>query len=380
MGIFKKLLIILVALIGITAILTVATPQGRTTGKAVLFVPEVVTSIPIKPQRWFLGEPTRSEIRYPLTQGQGVADIYRPTRGSKHSAVLRFLGVNPAGRDDPRVVSLAKGLARSGMVVMVPWSESMTQKRIDPYEADNLVHAFQALEGIEGVDKDRLGMGGFCVGASLAAVAAEDPRIAKDVKFLNFFGGYFKAADLLKAANARESFYNGVVEPWKPDALTKEVLINELVSKLPDAAERDLVSKALAGGDSSAIQDLERLSKEAQAVYKLSKGVTLDEADALIQQLPKELLDKLSLLSPSTNLSGLSARVLIMQNKEDNLVPVEESRRFADALRESHKPYYYTEFSFFEHVDPTRPVNPLVFLRESIKLIKHMYNVLRYAS
>ena len=33
-------------------------------------------------------------------------------------------------------------------------------------------------------------MGGFCVGASSATVAAHDSRIREQVKFVNFFGGY----------------------------------------------------------------------------------------------------------------------------------------------------------------------------------------------
>lgn len=380
MSVVKKLFIAFAGLIVLLAILTAVTPQGRTAFKAIMFVPEVVPSIPIKPQQWFFGKPARTEIKYPLAAGEGIANLYQPPGKGKHAAVLLFLGVNPAGRDDPRVVGLANGLARAGMIVMVPWSESMTKKRIDPNETDNLVHAFQYLKNREGVDANRVGMGGFCVGASLAMVAAEDPRISSDVKFLNFFGGYFNASDLLKAISAKESFYDGVIEPWQPDSLTREVMVTELINGLSDPNERDMLSKALLNGDSNVATDLDGLSPAAQAVYKLANGVSLDEADALIQKLPKDTLDKLTRVSPSTNLSTLSAKVLIMQNREDNLIPVEESRRLADVLRASGKSYLYTEFSFFQHVDPTKAVNPLAFLRESFKLITHMYNVLRYTS
>ena len=50
-----------------------------------------------------------------------MADVYAPAGGGKRGAVLLFMGVNPAGKDDPRVVNLANGLARAGMVVMIPW-------------------------------------------------------------------------------------------------------------------------------------------------------------------------------------------------------------------------------------------------------------------
>ena len=54
------------------------------------------------------------------------------------------------------------------------------------------MHAFQYLKSREYVDSNRVGMGGFCVGASFALVAAADPRIRRDVVFVNAFGPYFK--------------------------------------------------------------------------------------------------------------------------------------------------------------------------------------------
>ena len=171
--IFLGLLVLLV----LVMIVAVATPQGRTAARTAMFIPQVLPAIPVKPQEWFTADPVRKEVMYPLAEGDGVADLYLPSGNGPHSAVLLFLGVNPAGRNDSRVVGLASGLARAGMVVMLPWSETMTEKRIDTMEIDNLVRGFEYLRTVESVDPDRMGMGGFCVGASMAAVAATDERI-----------------------------------------------------------------------------------------------------------------------------------------------------------------------------------------------------------
>ena len=120
------------------------------------------------------------------------------------------------------------------------------------------------------------------------------------------------------------------------------------------------------------------LSPEARAVYALLSGPTLDEADALIAQLPNRTLAELATISPVTAIERLEARALIMHDREDELVPSEESRRMADALQDRGD-LYYTEFSFFKHVDPTRPASPPVFAREAGKLFLHLYNVLREA-
>ena len=60
-------------------------------------------------------------------------------------------------------------------------------------------------------------------------------------------------------------------------------------------------------------------------------------------------------------------------------MPSEESARLFDALGEDSSAYY-TEFALFQHVDPTRPVSPPVYVREGLKLFLHMYNVLRAIS
>ncbi|MCH8309597.1 MAG: hypothetical protein IIB17_03770, partial [Chloroflexi bacterium] len=175
------LVIVLVA-----AVLLGVTPQGRNGVRTALFLPQILPGFPVKPQEWFTGSPTRQAVSFPIASGNGVADVYFPPTQGQHSAVLLFLGVNPAGRDDPRVVGLAEGFARSGVVVMIPWSDNMTQRRVTVDDVDNLVSAFQYMLTLDAVDPQRAGMGGFCIGASFAAVAAQDSRIRDQVKFVNF--------------------------------------------------------------------------------------------------------------------------------------------------------------------------------------------------
>ncbi|MCI0438475.1 MAG: hypothetical protein L0177_05020 [Chloroflexi bacterium] len=373
--IVRRAVIAAIALLFVAVFLFAVTPQGRAAVNTFMFVTQVLPAMPIKLQEHLTAKPTREEVHYPLSAGNGLADLYVPGSGSNHSAVLLFLGVNPAGRNDPRVVGLAESLARTGTVVMIPWSDTMTQKRIAIEEMDNLVHAFLYLRGREEVDPGRMGMGGFCVGASLATVAAQDPRIRDDVRFVNFFGGYFSAEDLVKSVVTRSRFYGGEVESWSPDKLSVEVVRTHLIEGLQDPGERELLRYAFFENP-QAVVDVERLSGEAQAVYRLLAGPTLEEADALIGRLPSETLDSLRRISPSARIEDLKAKALIMHDREDALVPSEESRRLAEAL-EADNEVYYTEFSLFQHVDPTQPLELTELAGESFKLFLHMYNVMR---
>ena len=362
------------------AILTVslfATAQGRTAVKTALFIPQVLSTIPVKPQEWFTGEPRLEEVSYPTENGSGVADLYTPAGDGTHGAVLLFLGVNPAGRDDPRVVGLAEGLVQAGVIVLIPWSQEMTQKKVSASEIESLVYAYEYLLENERVDPERSGMGGFCVGASFAAVAAQDARIRDQVKFVNFFGGYYDAKDLTVSVTSESRFYEDITEPWTPDRLSREVVSSHLIEGIPDTGERALLERVFIIRDTIIADELlATMSTEAQTVHRLLSGVSRSEADALISGLPNEMRTELASISPATRLQDLDARVLIMHDRQDKLVPSEESRRLADALSEKGG-VYHTEFSLFQHVDPTRPVSPPIYARELFKLYLHMYNILR---
>ena len=379
---FKMLKRIVLVLTGIGVLLviaTIVTPQGRTAAKTGGFVFQVVPAIPVKPLEWFTPTPIKEEVYFSQAQGAGVADLYRPDGPGKRAAVLLFLGVNPAGRDDERVVNLAEGLARSGMVVMVPWSETMTQFRIDPEEVDNLVYAFQYLRSLEYVDPERVGMGGFCVGASLATVAAQDFRIREEVAFINFFGGYYDAKDLLLAIASRIRFGGDDQKAWEPSDQTVRTFRNHLIENVERREERELLTRVFIQGGAASPEELEELSDVGRAVYGLLSGVSLEEARGLLEQMPDELLESLSYISPSEKIGELKARMLIMHDAEDANVPSEESRRLADVLKERGD-VRYTEFVFFQHMDPARAVNPLTWTRNLSKLFFHLYHVIRVAA
>ena len=119
-----------------------------------------------------------------------------------------------------------------------------------------------------------------------------------------------------------------------------------------------------------------RCRKRPRTVHKLLSGVELDEARRLVDSLPESTLETLASISPKTTIGDLKARVLIMHDREDGLVPAAESRRLAEALAERGD-VRHTEFSLFQHLDPTKPVGPAEYARELFKLYKHMYMVMR---
>ena len=382
--IVHRTLIALALIIAALVVLTAATPQGRVAFRTALFIPQVLPDIPIKPLQWVTHDPVLQEIEFPLAEGRGTADLYLPAKPGKHSAVLFFLGVVPPERDEHRIVRLAKGLARSGVVVMIPWLDSQDQSRIAAQDIDSLVRAFQHLRSLDSVDPERVGMGGICTGASLTTIAAQDERIRDQVKFVNFFAGYYDAFDLVKAIGSRGRFYGDDVSPWLPDSLTLRVFTNHLIEGVTDPLERDLLTRTFIDGENEADDSSQTLSPEGLAVYRLLNGASFEEVDELMAQLSPKSIEFLRLISPSTHIGDLKARLLIMHDRGDRLVPSEESRRLFESLGEDHDTYY-TEFSSFQqgiqvHEDEDEGVGPLGYAREAFKLFLHMYNVIRELS
>lgn len=375
--------VLLVALVLFLAL----SPQGRTGFQTFLFVTQVL-NVPWKPQPWFTKEPVRQEVTYPqppspsLGRGdqRGVADIYRIPDDKKRAAVLIFLGANAAGRDDKDVVNLGKALGRAGFVAMFHWSPTMAlQHNIDANEIENLVWAFQYLKAQDFVDRQRVGMGGFCVGASFALVAASDPRISAEVVFLNAFGPYFDAHDLLLQLASRSRLYQGRAEPWDPDGLTMRVLANELIETLTDPADRDILGRIYLEDQQVAAAELDKLSVEARTVHHLLAGTTVEEAERLYRSLPAAFREDMKKISPSASIASLKARVMIMHDRDDRLVPSVESRRLADAL-ERRGDFRYTEVLGFQHVRPRSGGSLALLLKESYKLFRHTYGIIRVAA
>lgn len=369
---FIQMCVIVLSIVA-TAFLLYWTPQVKATLRSIGFVAQVLPAVPIKPSQWFTAMPERREISYPLDNGgTGVADLYIPAGGDKHSAVLFFLGVNPAGKDDERIVNLGNAVARTGIVVMIPWSERMAQRRVTEQEAGDLVRGFEYLRSLNMVDENEVGMAGFCVGASLMMVAAQDERIRDDVKIVNSFAGYYEAEDLIASVVSASRFYDEDSRPWEPDKLSVQVVRTHLLESVDDPVERATLAEAIennAGAHSN-------LSPEARLVYDILNAPDLETAHRLLDLLPSDSLETLRRISPSNNIDGLKAKVLVMHDRQDRLVPSEESRRLVDALQ-SRGDVHYTEFSFFEHLDPSTRVGNVELVREGAKLFLHIYKMMR---
>ena len=362
-------------------LLTTSTLQGRSFVKSALFIPQVLPDIPVRPLEYVTKTPIREKITFTtLDADKASADLYLPKGENSHPAVVFFMGVVPPDRDESRIVALAEGLARTGMVVMIPWLETQHQNRIVEKDIESLVDAFIYLENHPRVKLGKIGMGGICTGASMSRVASQDLRINDRVSFVNSFAGYYDAADFIVATAAKTRFDEVSSTRLNPDSLTQNLITTHIVDGTFDK-DQVILNRIIKTGEWTQ-QDSDDLSSSGRAVLTLISGPNVDAAREAITSLNSRTTQFLENISPSTNIGNLKAEVLLMHDSSDKLVPPEESRRFAKAIESNGRRVYHTEFSLFQravqvHMDDSKELNTLDFLKQAGKLYIHMYNVMR---
>ena len=78
---------------------------------------------------------------------------------------------------------------------------------------------------------------------------------------------------------------------------------------------------------------------------------SFEDTKRYIQMLPEGVLLNLNTLSPSPTLSRIKTRVFLIHDKNDDVIPVEDSYKIRDSLPRDI-PVHLSELSSFDHVTP----------------------------
>ena len=362
------LAVVLLLLAGLVFVL--ATAPGRAGLKTALLIPEILPGSPFRPLPAFTGEPLQEEVQYPYSGGRAQGTLFRPAGSQRHGAVILFLGINP-DMENQTLLRLATGLAREGIVVLLPRPAQLLQGRISYEEVEAIVGAFRFLQDQPYVNPQRIGFVGFCIGSSLALVAAADPAISGDLRFVNAFGAYYSAENLFRAMTTRQIELDGSTEPWEPYQDAFAWFSQQLINSIEDANTRNSLERALIAGEPLAAEEVGAMSSQGRAVYEALSNRDPRRAEELYRALPEDLKAEFVRLSPSATLTRLKAAVYIMHDRNDTYIPYTESRQLAVALA-GYPRLHYTEFAIFQHMEPTKTLELWSFLQEIAKLYRHL--------
>ena len=358
--------------------LAAVSPAGRAAVVAVLLLPHFFPGDVARPLRLLTPQPVLEHIEVPGAPGRMVADIYRPGGSGPHPAMVLLLGVNPLPRGSQQVVRLADGIARAGIVTVVAESEALVAGEIRTEEIDNLVALFTHLEHDPGVDPRRIGFSGFCVGAILELLAASDARIADRVAFVNAFSVYAETLDVLRAILTQSMPTPAGPVRWVPAELTRTVFLRHTIAALPTPQDRSLLERELLEENPLTAVEVEALTPAGRQVRELLTTRDPQQIDDTISTLPADVISSLEIFSPKAVIHRLRATTFLMHDQNDTYLPVAGARQLASALpREAHGSY--TEFRLFAHVVPEGIDDPVLFVREMLKLVRHIQSVVMAA-
>ncbi|MCA1588558.1 MAG: hypothetical protein LC744_07880 [Chloroflexi bacterium] len=368
----------------VAAVLVLAWEPIRVAVQTAILLPNLLDAGP-KVLSAFSEEPLRSSLPYRADvpgEEPDLAELWLPAWASAErpaGAMLLVFGVNNLGRNHPSIERVADGLARSGVAVVVPDSKMLLEGRLEVGEIDGVVRAFQLLAARPEVDRSRIGIVGFSVGGSLALLAARDPRIADQVRWVNAFGAFADTETYL-ASVAAHAFVDpdGAVVSWTPTPLAREVFLRFVLDQVDDDADREALDDALGEGilageraqPDAGLHDALR-SDPGLAAHDLLTAQSLDAARAAIRALPASSREFIDAISPGRHVDGLRAAVYLMHEVEDHHVPYVESRALADALAEPDLLLQHTEFRLFDHVQPD-DLDLLAASPELLKLLLHV--------
>jgi hypothetical protein len=355
-----------------------ATRPIRAAARTAIFFLKVLPMLPSKPVNWVTSPPVVEHVRYPTRHGQVEGELYRPSTGGPYPGIVMCLGVVPFGVDHPQVPRLEEALARSGFAALIYWSPAMRDLRLDPEDIENIALAYHWLLKQPYVDPARSGLFGTCVGGSFALMAAASPLIHDRVAFVGAFAPYSSMWTFAQDIASATSPGGKGRSPWQVDQLTRKVYVHSLTALLePGEAERLRNAFTDQGGH----LDSRDLSADGQAISPLLTALGADEVERALHRLPPAMQERLTALSPLSYLRDLHAPVIVLgHDRDDQVIPVSESRRLWSALS-GRAGVRYTEFAMFQHMDPTKRKLPLFRLVQQFgKFYLYLYRVFRQAA
>lgn len=289
--------------------------------------------------------PERHTVSYPTAIGARWADLYRSPQGSRAGIVL-VPGVVARGGRDPRLVAVARTLARLRFAVLVPDMPAVRRFRLRATDADEVAAAFAWLvKQPELAPGGAAGIAGFSYGAGPVLLAAMQPGIRDQVRFVMSVGGYYSLNNVIAylttghypALSTDVAPDTSAAGPGAPHPFGIAVFIRSNLDLLERSVDRGFLrsyADYLVGENGVEDEPLPAtLAADARAFYELLINPDPARVPALVARLPERIRSELEGIDPSArDPNALQAQVILLHGRGDNLVPYTESIALAGAL------------------------------------------------
>ena len=171
--------------------------------------------------------------------------------------------------------------------------------------------------------------------------------------------------------------YGDVDEAWTPREHAERVMAWQLIDRVDNRLDRDLLVKVFIDGEQAPADELASLTPVGRNSYDFLANRDPGAVGALISRLPASAIAELDYLSPKTSIDRVKAELFIVHDKADPFIPYTESRRLRDALAGRTTPKaHFDELRLFEHVQPKLNQRPEIIALDSTRLLFRLYQLL----
>ena len=324
--------------------------------------------------------PLRRTVTYEVDQRVSAGDLYLPGDRAEAGLVL-VPGAAVNGKDDPKFVAFAESLARGRFAVLVPEIPNLRQLKVRSTDARKIADAARHLAGFtDGGQGTGEGAPVGVVAVSYAAgpaVMAAAPDARDRIRFVAAIGGYYDLEAVITFFTAGV-FRAAPGEPWQkadPNPYGKWVFLrsNSDFISLPrdrrlllEMAERKLRDL------SADISDLAAgLSPEGRTVYALLQNREPAEVARLISVLPPRVRAEIRALDlKNLDFSEVSAQILLVHGRDDQIIPYSESLALAAAAGEEGSELFLVDNLAHVDLGPGSLEDQLTLWRAAYRLLE----------
>ena len=298
----RLLLVLLAALIGLTiSFWSWVDAQAR----AVVVISSVLDAPALTPAvRAASGEPRLSDTRvagYPSL-------VARPAGEGPWPAIFVVNGTVPEGRRVAQRYEIWPRVSRrAGYLAVVPDLPGLTEDRITPQTVDAATEAARKISTRPEAENGEVAMVGVSTGATLALLAAEDPRLDGNVSLVAGVAPFSNMETVLSVATtAHYRRPDGKLVRYEATPFLSYVVARSLVAALPPGEDRQTLSAEISSvgrENPDPLHDLrsrrtDDLGPKAKSVVRLLANRDPERFEDLYVALPDGVSHDLEELSP----------------------------------------------------------------------------------
>ena len=328
--------------------------------------------------------PVVETVSFPFGDRRIVADLYRPSTSGPSPGIVLCHGVAAGGRSDYRLVNFADALSRAGYVALVPEFENLKRFRVRPTDIDEFVAAFEYLETVPSVDRERIGLFGLSYAGGLALLAAARPEIADRVHFCFCLGGYYDLRNVVTYMTTgayRDGNAWAHLEPRNSGRWAFLLNSSDLIEHAGDRAVLERIARRKLDDPAAPIDELRGdLGPEGEKALALLTNTDPERSGALIDTMSPRVREYFEVLSPRARVARVRAHLILAHGRDDDLIPYTETLLVFEHATGAAS-VHCTLLESFEHVDlrldgGRGPGETVATLREIARLISVTYDLM----